>query len=146
MRKLILIAALLFVPGTRVAAQKLELRQEVEALMTAMVAALKSAPESVAGFYTDDASIMGSGRRYVGREQIDQYWRQATMFEDWKLEVIEVGGDGPAPWVRGRSTLQGRSGRTMVTEFIGLLKRQPDGTLKFYVDMFVSASARRDSS
>jgi hypothetical protein len=28
----------------------------------------------------------------------------------------------------------------MVTEFVGLLKRQPDGTLKFYVDMYVAAS------
>ena len=60
------------------------------------------------------------------------------MFTDWKLEVLEV-GEGPRPWVRGRSTLQGRSGRTMVTEFVGLLKRQPDG-LKFYLDMFVAAA------
>jgi hypothetical protein len=58
------------------------------------------------------------------------------------LEVLEVGGEGSSsPWVRGRSTLQGESGRTMVTEFIGLLKRQADGTLKFYVDMYVSAGA-----
>jgi ketosteroid isomerase-like protein len=114
------------------------LRPEVEALMTSMVTAFKTDPASVAKFYTDDASILGGGGRYVGREQIDQYWRDATMFADWKLEVLEV-GDGPSPWVRGRSTLHGKSGRVMVTEFVGLLKRQPDG-LKFYVDMFVAAS------
>jgi ketosteroid isomerase-like protein len=118
------------------------LRHDVEALMTAMVAALKADPASVAKFYTDDASILGGGERYVGREQIDQYWRRATMFADWKLEVLEVGGDGPTPWMRGRSTLLGTSGRTMVTEFVGLLKRRPDG-LKFYVDMFVMAEPLR---
>ena len=110
--------------------------------MTAMVAALKADPASVARFYTDDASILGGGQRHVGREQIDQYWRSATMFADWKLEVLEVGGDATTPWMRGRSTLLGKSGRTMVTEFVGLLKRQPDG-LKFYVDMFVMAEPMR---
>ena len=108
--------------------------------MTSMTAAFKADPASVARFYTDDASIMGGGQRSVGREQIDRYWRDATMFADWTLEVLEVGGDGPSPWVRGRSTLHGRSGRSMVTEFVGLLKRQPDGRLRFYVDMYVAAS------
>jgi ketosteroid isomerase-like protein len=122
-----------------VRAQQPSLRQEVDALMGAMMTAFKANPASVAKFYTDDARILGGGQRTEGRTQIDQYWRDATTFSDWKLEVLEVGGDGPSPWMRGRSTLQGTSGRVMVTEFIGLLKRQPDG-LKFYVDMFVSAS------
>jgi ketosteroid isomerase-like protein len=116
------------------------LRQEIDGLLAAMVAALKADPARVAGFYTDDASILGGGSRYVGRAEVDQYWREATMFADWTLEVIEVGGEPKAPWVRGRSTLVGNSGRRMATEFIGLLKRQPDGRLKFYVDMFVAAS------
>jgi ketosteroid isomerase-like protein len=120
-------------------AQRVTLRQEVDSLLTAMVAAFKAEPASVARFYTDDGSILGGGQRAVGREQIDQYWRDATMFADWRLEVLEVGGEGPTPWVRGRSTLHGRSGRMMVTEFVGLLKRQPDG-LKFYVDMYVATS------
>lgn len=125
--------------GSSLPAQQ-SLKQEAEALTSAMVAAFKADPGSVAKFYADDASILGGGQRAVGREQIDAYWRGATMFTDWKLEVIEVGGDRASPWVRGRSTLQGKSGRTMVTEFVGLLRRQPDGTLKFYVDMFVAAS------
>jgi ketosteroid isomerase-like protein len=116
------------------------LRLEIDGLLAAMVAALKADPASVAGFYTDDASILGGGSRYVGRAEVDQYWREATMFADWTLEVIEVGGEPKAPWVRGRSTLVGNSGRRMATEFIGLLERQPDGRLKFYVDMFVAAS------
>jgi ketosteroid isomerase-like protein len=115
------------------------LRQEAESLLSSMVASFKADPASVARFYTDDARIMGGGARYVGREQIDRYWREATMFADWKLEVLEVGSGEPTPWVRGLSTLHGKSGRTMTTEFIGLLRRQPDGTLKFYVDMYVAA-------
>jgi ketosteroid isomerase-like protein len=121
-------------------AQARTLRQEVEELNAAMVAALKKDPPSVARFYTDDATILGGGGRYVGREQIDKYWTDATMFADWTLEIIDVGGEAHAPWVRGRSNLLGKSGRRMVTEYIGLLKRQPDGKLKFVVDMFVAAS------
>lgn len=120
--------------------QSKSLREEVDALAGQMVAALKKNPATVAQFYTDDASILGGGGRRVGREEIDRYWREATMFVDWSLDVIEVGGDSQTPWVRGRSTLLGQSGRRMVTEFIGLLKRQPNGQLKFYVDMFVAGS------
>jgi len=120
-------------------AQQATLREDVESLLTAMVAAFKTEPASVARFYTDDASILGGGQRAVGRAEIDRYWREATMFTDWNLEVLEVGGEGRTPWVRGRSTFHGRSGRMMVTEFVGLLKRQPDG-LRFYVDMYVAAS------
>jgi ketosteroid isomerase-like protein len=116
------------------------LQRDVEVLLSNMVSAFKSDPATVATFYTDDATIIGGGARVAGREQIDQYWRDATIFADWKLEVIDVGGDGSTPWVRGKSTLLGKSGRTMVTEFIGLLKRQPGGELKFYVDMYVAAS------
>lgn len=116
------------------------LRQEIDALLASMVAALKADPASVAKFYTDDASILGGGSRYVGREEVNRYWREATMFADWTLEIIEAGGEPQAPWVRGRSTLVGKSGRRMATEFIGLLKRQPDGRLRFYVDMFVAAT------
>jgi ketosteroid isomerase-like protein len=133
-------AATLLIPCAA-SAQGKPLREEIEALNAAMVAALKKDPASVARFYTDDASILGGGSRYVGREEVDRYWRDATMFADWTLEVIEVGGDAQTPWVRGRSTLHGKSGRRMVTEYVGLLKRGADGQLRFYVDMFVAASA-----
>lgn len=121
------------------AASATSLRAEIEALNVSMVAALKNDPPSVARFYTDDASILGGGSRYAGRAQIDKYWAEATMFADWKLEVLEVGGDSASPWLRGRSTLVGRSGRSMVTEFVGILKRQSNGELKYYVDMYVAA-------
>jgi ketosteroid isomerase-like protein len=132
--------------ATSAHAQQLTVLQEVDALFGSMVAAFKSDPASVAKFYSDDASILGGGQRSVGREEIDQYWKSgAAMFADWKLEVIEV-GEGPSPWVRGRSTVVGKSGSSMTTEFVGLLKRQPDGRLKFYVDMYVAAGPMRRSS
>ena len=116
------------------------LRQQVEALHDNMVAAFAKDPVSVAQFYTDDASILGGGSRYVGRSEVERYWRQSPAGATWVLEVLEVGGDVQAPWVRGRSTLTGLGGRRMQTEYIGILKRQPDGQLKFYIDMYVSAS------
>ena len=124
-------------PAQTTASTVVSTRAEVDALHSAMVAALKRDPASVARFYADDASILGGGQRSVGREQIDQYWRQATMFVDWTLETLEVGGDPGAPWVRGRSTLVGQSGRRMVTDYLAVLKRQSDGQLKYYIDMYV---------
>lgn len=115
------------------------LRKEIDSLHAAMVEAFTKNPASVAAFYTDDARILGGGGRYIGRAQVDQYWSQTPPGATWKLEVLEVGGDDRAPWVRGLSTLSGSSGRVMMTEYIGLLRRQPDGKLRFYVDMFTSA-------
>jgi ketosteroid isomerase-like protein len=131
------LAAALLAPASVTAQSPPSLRKEVDALHAAMMSAFKTDPASVAHFYTDDASVMGGGMRYVGREQIEQYWRNAPAAESWTLEVLEVGGDSLTPWVRGRSTLVGQSGRRQVVDYIGLLKRQPDGRLKFYVDMFV---------
>jgi ketosteroid isomerase-like protein len=115
------------------------LRQEVETLFAGMIAAMKSSPASVAQYYTDDAKILGGGQRTEGRQQVDAYWRSMSAVADWKLDLLEVGGDGSTPWVRGLSTLTGQSGRVSATEFVGLLKRERDG-LKFYVDIYVAAA------
>jgi ketosteroid isomerase-like protein len=119
------------------------LRAEIEALHTEMVAAYKREPSSVARFYTDDASILGGGQRAIGREQIDRYWGGGPGAADWILEVLEVGGDRQSPWVRGRSTLVSQSGRRMVTDYVGILKRGADDRLRFYLDMFVAAGPRQ---
>jgi len=119
------------------------LRAEVETLHAEMVAAYRREPASVAGYYTDDASILGGGGRWMGREAIDQYWSRGPGGADWSLDVLEVGGNRQAPWVRGRSTLVSRSGRRMVTDYVGILKRGPDGILRFYIDIFVAGAANR---
>lgn len=134
-----LVLALLAAPGT-LPAQPSPLRRDVEALHSAMIDAFRKDPAGVAAFYTDDARILGGSGRYVGREQVDQYWKQSPAGAEWKLEVLDVGGDRETPWVRGISTMQSQSGRRMVTEYVGLLRRQPDNTLKFYVDIYTSAS------
>ena len=131
------------VQGLGVRLPTTNLRAEVDSLFDAMVRALRRDPRSVADFYTDDAVIAGGGNRWTGRAEIDRYWREATDFTDWRLEVIDVGGDTDRPWVQGRSTLRTRTGGPMVTEFVGLLERGTDGRLRFRVDMYVSAAGGR---
>lgn len=123
-------------PGARPAEDPL--RQEIEALHAEMMAAYRREPASVARYYADDASILGSRGRWIGRDQLDRYWA-APGGGEWALEVLETGGSQDSPWVRGRSTLTSRNGRPLVTEYIGILKRQPDGLLRFHLDMFVPA-------
>ncbi len=112
------------------------LRQEIDALNAAMVAAFKRDPASVATFYTDEALIVGEGRRSQGRAAIIEYWKGATMFSEWTLETLQTGGSAEAPWQYGRSMVVGRSGSTMETFFLGLLRRQPSGDLKMHVDAY----------
>lgn len=119
------------------------LRREIEALNGAMVAAFKQNPASVASFYTDDARIVGGGTRIQGRQAVDAYWAPLTGFADWKLEVLDSGGDASSPWLLGRSTLIGPGGRMMITEYLGVLRRMPDGTLKYAVDFYTSAPRPR---
>ena len=111
-------------------------RTDVAELNAQMMAAFKRDPASVAAFYTDTAAIIGAGQRHQGRAAVDAYWKNATMFTDWSLETLETAGHTEAPWQFGRSIVKGRSGRTMETYFVGLLRRQPSGDLKFQVDAF----------
>jgi ketosteroid isomerase-like protein len=98
---------------------------------------------AVARFYADDARILGPGAKAVqGRKAIDAYWTGIKNGKSWKLEVLEVGGGAQDPWQLGRSTLiSGAAGqeRTSIVDFIVLWRRQPDGKLKIYVDMYVPA-------
>jgi ketosteroid isomerase-like protein len=107
--------------------------------MRSMVAAFRNAPASVARYYTDDARIIGGGMSAIGRQQVDAYWAQATGFAGWALDVLAAGGEPNTPWVIGRSTLRSQSGRDMITEFVGVLRRGTDGQLRFYIDRYASA-------
>ena len=121
----------LAIPSTLLAQ---DLKQQVEALHTAMVAAFTKDPGSTAKYYTDDAGVVGGGMRVVGRAAVDQYWKGVTAGTPWKLEVLDVGGIPEAPWVHGRSTLGG-----FVTEYIGLLQRGVDDQLRFRVDAYAGS-------
>jgi ketosteroid isomerase-like protein len=103
-----------------------------------------------ARFYTDDAQIIGAGGvRVTGRAAIDRYWTSIPAGSTWRLDVLDAGGGRNAPWQLGRSTLvmpsRGGSGETntSVVDFLGVWKRQPDGTLKLYIDMYVPAPRLR---
>src|SRR5262245_1609558 len=112
------------------------LRAEIEKLNAGMVAAFKKEPATVAAFYTDTALMAGGGQRTEGRAALEAYWKGATGFWDWTLEVLHVGGTAEAPWQYGRSRLVSRSGQVMETHFLGLLRRAPSGELRFHVDAF----------
>lgn len=116
------------------------LRSQVDSLHAAMVAAFKSDQASTTKYYTNDAVIVGAGTRVLGREGIDRYWSGTTPGSEWRLEVVDVGGEASAPWVVGRSYFGRPGGNPFITEFLGLLKRGPDGQLRFRVDAYAAAT------
>ncbi|MBD0370490.1 MAG: DUF4440 domain-containing protein [Pyrinomonadaceae bacterium] len=95
---------------------------------------------AVARFYSDDATIFFSrGKKIQGREAIDKYWTGITGAKDWKLEVIELGGDRETVYQIGRSTLTSeREGKQSVyaCDFVVIWKRQPDGSYRIHVDIY----------
>lgn len=118
-----------------------DLRQEIEALNRAMVAAFDSAPASVARFYADDARIVGPRRQTVsGRAAIDRYWASITGPASWTLEIVDVGGSRESAHQIGVSRLTSRnrdgSPETYVCDFVVIWKRQPDGALRIVLDLY----------
>jgi hypothetical protein len=115
------------------------IRDEVQALHAEMIAAFREKPANVASYYASDARIMGGGGRYSGSE-IASYWSQIAHATSWSLDVLDAGGGRDEPWVLGRSTLTLQSGQRMVTDYLAILRRDANGKLKYYIDMFTSAA------
>jgi ketosteroid isomerase-like protein len=99
-----------------------------------------------ARFYSDDAQIIGAGGvRVTGRPAIDRYWTSIPAGSTWRLDVLDAGGSRNSPWQLGRSTLvtPSRAGdgttNTSIVDFLAVWKRQADGALKLYIDMYVPA-------
>ena len=121
------------------------IRREIEAVNGAMVAAFNRGDYlGAARFYADDAQIIGpGGLRVTGRAAVDRYWTSIPTGSTWKLDVLEVGGGRASPWQLGRSTLviPSRGGEvttsTSIVDFIAIWRRQSDGSLKLYIDMYV---------
>jgi CubicO group peptidase (beta-lactamase class C family) len=63
------------------------LRAEVDTLHAEMLAAFRADHASVARFYTEDARILGGGRRYVGTDQVRAYFSQVPAGATWTLET-----------------------------------------------------------
>jgi ketosteroid isomerase-like protein len=130
-----------------VAASKLAIRRELEAVNAAMTAAFNRGDYlAAARFYTDDAQIIGPGGvRVTGRAGIDRYWTSLPAGSTWKLDVLDAGGSAVSMWQLGRSTLvmpsraEGGAASTSVVDFVAIWQRQPDRSLKLYIDMYVPA-------
>jgi ketosteroid isomerase-like protein len=135
-------------PGTQSPApEDYAIRRELAAVNEAMAAVFNRGDYlGAARFYSDDAQIIGpDGTRVTGRVAVDRYWTSIPAGSRWRLDVLDAGGGRSSLWQLGRSTLimPSRSGdgttRTSIVDFLGIWKRQPDGTLKLYIDMYVSA-------
>jgi ketosteroid isomerase-like protein len=121
------------------------IRRELTAVNEAMAATFNRGDYlGAARFYSDDAQIIGAGNvRVNGRAAIDRYWTSIPAGSTWRLDVLDAGGNRNSIWQLGRSTLvmPSRNGdgttNTSVVDFLGVWKRQPDGTLKLYIDMYV---------
>lgn len=104
-----------------------------------MIAAFKENPATVARYYASDACIMGGGGRHSGGD-IQSYWSQIAGAGSWTLDVVDTGGSRDEPWVLGRSTLTRQNGQRMVTDYLAILRRDANGKLRYYIDMFTSAA------
>jgi ketosteroid isomerase-like protein len=118
-----------------------DVREKIVAANRQMVETFKRGDlRGVAAFYADDAMIFSHrGKKIQGRAAIDQYWTNIKNAKDWKLEVIELGGDKESVWQIGKSSLTttyNGADQTYVCDFVVLWKRQADGTYKIYVDIY----------
>jgi ketosteroid isomerase-like protein len=134
--------------GSAASADGTAIRREIETVNAAMTAAFNRGDYlGAARFYSDDAQIIGpGGMRVTGRAAVDRYWTSLPAGATWKLDVLEVGGGPDSPWQLGRSTLvmPSRSGdggtpSTSIVDFVAVWRRQADGSLKLYIDMYVPA-------
>jgi uncharacterized protein (TIGR02246 family) len=138
--------ALLLAVLTTAAQESVE--EEIRRLNRSMMDAWKrNDAAAIAAHYADDARIIGpSGSTVEGRTNIDQYWRRfPTQSRTWTLDVVEVGGTRDLAYQYGRSTISGGA-RQQTADFIGIWKRQPDGTLKLAIDYWTPASAQTSVS
>jgi ketosteroid isomerase-like protein len=127
------------------------IRRELTAVNAEMAATFNRGDYlGAARFYSDDAQIIGTGGvRVTGRAAIDRYWTSIPAGSTWRLDVLDAGGSRDSPWQLGRSTLvmpgrdPGAASNTSIVDFVAVWKRQPDGTLKLYIDMYVPAPRPR---
>jgi ketosteroid isomerase-like protein len=126
------------------------IRRELAAINEAMAATFNRGDYlGAARFYSDDAQIIGPGGMHViGRAAVDRYWTSIPAGSQWRLAVLDAGGGRNSPWQLGRSTLvmpsRNNDGttQTSIVDFLAIWKRQLDGSLKLYIDMYVPAPRR----
>lgn len=96
--------------------------------------------------YTEDAILMGPGRpALVGRQAIEAHYQKSFNFVDFELSnhIEEAEISGEMAYIRGvhrtRMTLKkGGVSRQSTGKYLVVLKRQADGSWKFFRDAFNS--------
>jgi ketosteroid isomerase-like protein len=145
----LLLAALPLLAGARpAAAQRAErddrtnaLRREIAARFDTLLAAFRrDDPRAMAAVFAEDGTIRGPQEvRAHGRDAIERYWLSRPRAQAWEIEILEIGGGTDAPWTHARSIrmvpVEGRTERR-ITEFIVVWKRDRDGVLRIYLDLY----------
>jgi len=117
------------------------IRVEISALHVAMEEAFRNGDLlGVAGFYSDDAVMLGrDGRRVVGRASLNEYWTRLHGAKKWEITLMDIEGEDGI-WVeRGRSRLSVVRDEKLSeseVEFMMVWQRQLDGRLLIIVDAF----------
>jgi ketosteroid isomerase-like protein len=118
------------------------LRAEIERATEALAAAGRANDmAAVAGFYADDALMLGpDGYRAQGRGAIDSYWQSLRgAVSDWRLETFSVAGAGDLAQGLGRSRLSlarpDEAPRISTVDFCLIWCKQPGGW-KIAVDAY----------
>jgi ketosteroid isomerase-like protein len=132
---------LLFAASSDKKGELAKIRLKIEETNRQMVEAFKRGNLlDVAAFYEDEATIYyPRGMKVHGRKAIDSYWNNVKGGKDWKLEVIEVGGDNKTVYEIGKSTfvseINGKES-TFVSDFVLIWKFQKNGKYKIHVEIF----------
>jgi ketosteroid isomerase-like protein len=119
----------------------LSIRAEISALHVAMEEALRNGDLlGVAGFYSDDAVLLGrDGRRVAGRANLNEYWTRLHGAQSWEIDVLDVEGEDGIWMERGRSRLRVMRDEELAeseVDFMMIWQRQLDGRLLIIVDAF----------
>ncbi|MDQ3687913.1 MAG: DUF4440 domain-containing protein [Acidobacteriota bacterium] len=122
-------------------AEKAAIRREIVETNRRMVETMKRGDlAGVARFYADDAMILfHRGQKIQGRQAVDAYWTSIKGAKDWKLDVIEVGGNRDEAYQMGKSSFTSEADgkeSTYTCDFVAVWKRQKDGALRIYVDIY----------
>ena len=127
---------------------KRAIKETIEKLNKEMEAAFNANDMvKVAAFYSDDAEIDSENYTVKGRKSLNNYWLSLKdLGRGWKLEVIEIGGQGEFVYQLGKSDLKhiskGAETRS-VTNFVLLWKLQSNGTYKIFRDYLTNIKFKK---
>jgi ketosteroid isomerase-like protein len=100
----------------------------------------------VADIYADDGELGDArGARVRGRAALDAYWSGIEEPLEWHLVTHALRGSEAVAYQTGTSTLSMRrdgSVETIVTDFLVVWRREPDGAWRIELDLYWPAESR----